>query len=265
MRSERPLFGRLVIGLVVLFQTLPVIAVALNGVATEWQGTVLPAGITMRWVDQMIADPRFLSSIEHSLVISIATMVLSATITIPAVLVAHCYLPRLDRWLAALVVVPYAVPSIVLAVGLLRLYAGNYGVVLTGTPWILVFGYVPLAACLYYVPMKNNLEALPVVEILEAGRVSGVSDAAVLLRVILPSILPAIVVGLVMSFALAVSEFVYANLLVGGFYPTMQILMGVLNSGSGHLLSVLIAAYFITVWAATSLLAKFTGRHSEPV
>ena len=63
-----------------------------------------------------------------------------------------------------------------------------------------------------------------------------------------------------MNFALAISEFVYANLLVGGFFPTLQILMNVLSSGSGHLLSVLIAAYFIIVWAATSLLLTVTSR-----
>ena len=96
----------------------------------------------------------------------------------PAVLAAHCYLPTLDRWLAALVIVPYAVPGIVLAVGLLRLYAGNYGIVLTGTPWILIFGYVPLGASFFYVPIKNNLRASPVQRDLEAGRILGASDFA---------------------------------------------------------------------------------------
>ena len=262
--DEKPsMVGRTVIGMVVLLQVLPVLAVALNGVATDWAGSLLPEGLTLHWVKTMAADPRFLQSVEHSLIISIATLVLSAVVTIPAVLVAHCYLPALDRWLAALVIVPYAVPSIVLAVGLLRLYAGNYGVVMTGTPWILVFGYVPLGASFYYVPMKSNLRGLPVTEILEAGRVAGIGDVTILRRVILPSIMPALVVGFVMNFALAISEFVYANLLVGGFYPTIQILMNVLNSGSGHLLSVLIAAYFILVWAATSILLAVTSRRRE--
>jgi putative spermidine/putrescine transport system permease protein len=258
--ERRSVLDRLVIGVVVILQVLPVLAVSLNGIAVEWSGSVLPEGLTMRWIDQMVADPRFFESIEHSLVISIATLALSAVVAIPAVLVAHCYLPVLDRWLAALVVLPYAVPSIVLAVGLLRLYAGNYGVVLTGTPWILIFGYVPLGASFYYVPMKSNLRGLPVTEILEAGRVAGIGDATILRRVILPSVAPALVVGFVMNFALAISEFVYANLLVGGFYPTLQILMNVLDSGSGHLLSVLIAAYFIIVWAATSILIAVTSR-----
>ena len=61
--------------------------------------------------------------------------------------------------MAGLVILPYAVPSIVLALGLLRLYSGNYGIVFNGTPWVLIFGYMPLAASLYYIPIKNNLRA----------------------------------------------------------------------------------------------------------
>jgi putative spermidine/putrescine transport system permease protein len=253
----------LLIGLLVVFQTLPVIAVALNGVATQWAGTILPAGYTLEWVRAIAIDPRFVSAVGHSLLVSTATLVLSAAVAIPAVLAAHCYLPSLDRWLAGLVVLPYAVPGVVLAVGLLRLYAGNYGIVLTGTPWILVFGYVPLGASFYYVPMKNSLRALAVQDILDAGRIGGAGDLSILRRVVLPSIAPALVVGLVMNFALAISEFVYANLLVGGVYPTLQILMNVLNSGSGHLLSVLITAYFVIVWFATGVLLASTSRYRE--
>lgn len=259
--AEKPGLGHwIAIGALVFLQAVPVLAVALNGFATDWAGTILPEGYTLKWVDTMLADPRFVTAVEHSLIISVATLVVSAVAAVPATLVAHCYFPTLDRWLSALVILPYAVPGVVLAVGLLRLYAGNYGVVLTGTPWILILAYVPLGASFYYVPMKNNLQGLAVTEILEAGRIVGANDFAILRRIVLPSILPSLLVGLIMNFALAISEFVYANLLVGGFYPTIQILMNVLSSGSGHLLSILITAYFLIVWAATSILLAVTSR-----
>jgi putative spermidine/putrescine transport system permease protein len=252
-----------VVTIVALVQILPVIAVALNAVATDWAGSILPTGYTWRWVEQLLQDPRFTVAIWHSLVVSFGALVIATCVSVPAVLAAHCYLPRLDRWLAALVIIPYAVPGIVLAVGLLRLYAGNYGVVLTGTPWILLLGYVPLGVAFFYVPMKNNLRALPVSEFLEAGRILGASDFAVLRRVVLPCVMPGFIVGVVMNFSLAVSEFVYANLLVGGSYPTLQILMNVLSSGSGHLLSVLITAYFLIVAIATSVLLTVSSRQDR--
>lgn len=166
-------------------------------------------------------------------------------------IVAHCYLPVLDRVLAALVILPYAVPGIVLALGLLRIYSGNYGVILTGTPWVLVFGYIPLGASFYYLPIKNNLRAIPVNDLFEAGRLVGATDLTIIHRIILPSVLPGIFVGLVMNFALVIFEFVYANLLVGGMFPTMQILMNVLRGGSGHMTSAVVAAYFLVVAVAT--------------
>ena len=72
-------------------------------------------------------------------------------------------------------------------------------------------------------------------------------------RIVLPCITQGLIVGLVMNFTLAISDFVYANLLVGGHFPTLQIFMGVLNGGSGRKLSVLITTYFIVIFVVTAI------------
>ena len=77
MDEKSSMVARTVIGTVVLLQVLPVLAVALNGVATDWAGSLLPEGLTLHWIKTMAADPRFLQSVEHSLIISIATLVLT--------------------------------------------------------------------------------------------------------------------------------------------------------------------------------------------
>lgn len=249
--------------LIATFQLLPIVAVILNSLAVDWAGTVLPAGYTTAHIENIIADPRFTQSIVNSLIVGIGSLILTPLICVPAILVAHCYFPSLDRWMAGLVVLPYAVPGIVLALGLLRLYSGNYGIVLNGTPWVLIFGYLPLAAPLYYVPIKNNLRALRLSEIFEAGRLLGASDFVILWRIVLPSIKQGLIIGLVMNFTLAISDFVYANLLVGGHFPTLQIFMGVLNGGSGRKVSVLITAYFVVIFVATAIVVWATSRNSE--
>lgn len=258
MRGRRA--QMVVIGLFVIVQLLPVLSVALNAFATDWSGTVLPEGLTWHWAAQILADPRFTQALGNSLMISFGTMIVSAMVTVPAVLAGHCYLPALDRWLGALVIMPYAVPGIALALGLMRIYSGQYGVQLNGTPWVLIFGYVPLGASFYYLPIKNNLRAVPVQEIIEAGHLVGAGDLAIMRRVILPAIARGLVVGLVMNFALAISEFVYANLLVGGFYPTLQIFMNVLRQGSGRLTSVVVTVYFIVVWILSTLVVAVMAR-----
>jgi putative spermidine/putrescine transport system permease protein len=134
--------------------------------------------------------------------------------------------------------------------------------VLTGTPWVLIFGYIPLAASLYYVPIKANLRALRWADMFEAGRLLGASDFSIMRRVLLPCVAQGVIVGLVMNFTLAISDFVYANLLVGGHFPTLQIFMGVLNGGSGRKVSVLITAYFLVIFAATAIVIRVTSRRS---
>ena len=66
-----------------------------------------------------------------------------------------------------------------------------------------------------------------------------------------------------MNFALAISEFVYANLLVGGFHPTLQVFMNVLREGSGRLTSVVVTVYFVVVWIlSTAVVAVMAKREA---
>lgn len=251
------------IGLLVFLQLLPIVAVFLNSVAVDWAGTILPDGYTLDHIRNITSDPRFIQSIVNSLIVAIGSLVITPLVCVPAILVAHCYFPMLDKWMAGLVILPYAVPGIVLALGLLRLYSGNYSVVLNGTPWVLIFGYMPLAAPLYYVPIKSNLRALRVTDLFEAGRLLGASDLAIMWRIVLPCVKQGLIIGLVMNFTLAISDFVYANLLVGGHFPTLQIFMGVLNGGSGRKLSVLITTYFIVIFVVTAIVVWVSSRRSD--
>ncbi len=251
------------IGFYLALQLLPMLAVSLNAFATDWAGTILPVSLTSNYVAQIFTDPRFDDALVNSLVIATGAMLVSALVTVPAVIAGHCYLPSLDRWLGALVIIPYAVPGIVLALGLLRIYSGQYGIQLNGTPFVLIFGYVPLGASFYYVPIKNNLRAIAVSEIIEAGRLVGAGDLTIMGCVILPSVTRGIVVGLVMNFTLAISEFVYANLLVGGHYPTLQVFMNVLREGSGRLTSVVVMVYFIVVWLLSSAIIAALMQRKE--
>jgi putative spermidine/putrescine transport system permease protein len=248
------------ITLVGILQMLPIVAVALNGFAVDWAGTILPDGYTLKHAQTMLGDPRFIAAVENSLIVAFGSIILTPLVVVPAILVAHCYFPKLDKWMAGLVILPYAVPGIVLALGLLRLYSGNYGIVLNGTPWVLIFGYMPLAASLYYLPIKSNLRALRVSDMFEAGRLLGASDFTIIRNVVLPCVVQGLIIGLVMNFTLAISDFVYANLLVGGHFPTLQIYMGVINGGSGRNFSFVITGYFLVVLIATAIVVWATSR-----
>ncbi len=243
---------RLLIGTVSLLLLLPVAAVGVSALATDWYSGLVPSGLTLRWFAQVLAEPAFQSALARSLFIAAGSVVLQLLVTVPAILAAHCYLPWLDRWMERLMVLPYALPQVVLVVGLLGIYA-NDPVVLIGTPWILLLGYLPLAFPLLYLPLKNNLRALDVHELLDAGHLVGAGDLVIARRVILPCVGPGLTVGLSMVFALSFAEFVFANMLVGGNFQTLAIYLFGQRQKVGQVTAVIVVIYFAAMWLSTLL------------
>ncbi len=241
---------RALIGVVSLLLLLPVLAVAVSALATEWYSGLVPSGLTLRWFADVLANPAFQSALARSLFIAAGSVVLQLLVTVPAILAAHCYLPWLDRWMERLMVLPYALPQVVLVVGLLGIYA-NDPLVLIGTPWILLLGYLPLAFPLLYLPLKNNLRALQVHELLDAGHLVGAGDLVIARRVILPCVAPGLAVGLSMVFALSFAEFVFANMLVGGNFQTLAIYLFGQRQKIGQVTAVIVVIYFAAMWLST--------------
>ncbi len=241
---------RALIGVVSLLLLLPVLAVAVSALATDWYSGLVPSGLTLRWFATVLGNTAFQSALARSLFIAIGSVVLQVLITVPAILVAHCYLPWLDRWMERLMVLPYALPQVVLVVGLLGIYA-NDPLVLIGTPWILLLGYLPLAFPLLYLPLKNNLRALQVHELLDAGHLVGAGDLVIARRVILPCVAPGLAVGLSMVFALSFAEFVFANMLVGGNFQTLAVYLFGQRQKIGQVTAVIVVIYFAAMWLST--------------
>ena len=252
MAERGAVADRTLIGGVSLLLLLPVAAVVVAALATDWYSGLVPSGLTLRWFAAVLAEPAFQSALGRSLFVAFGSVVLQAVVTVPAILVAHCHLPLLDRWMERLMVVPYALPQVVLVVGLLGIYAQD-PLVLIGTPWILLLGYLPLAFPLLYLPLKNNLRALPVQDLLDAGHLVGAGDLVIAVRVILPCVLPGLAVGLSMVFALSFAEFVFANMLVGGNYQTLAIYLFGQRQKVGQVTAVIVVIYFAAMWLSTVL------------
>ena len=245
-------FDRTLIGFVSALLLLPVAAVLVSALSTDWYSGLVPSGFTLDWFRRVLGEPAFQAALLRSLAISAGSVALQLVVTVPAVLVAHCYLPWLDRWMERLVILPYALPQVVLVVGLLGIYASD-PVVLIGTPWILLGAYLPLAFPLLYLPLKNNLRALDVHELLDAGHLVGAGDLVVAAKVILPCCMPGLVVGLSMVFALTFGEFVFANMLVGGNFQTLAIYLFGQRQKVGQVTAVIVVMYFAAMWLTTAV------------
>lgn len=147
-------------------------------------------------------------------------------------------------------------PPVVSSVGLLQIYAGE-PFVIVGTPWILVGTYFTITVPFMYRALANGLEGINLKDLIDAAHLLGASTFSAFMRCILPNLNRALLASLFLSFSFLMGEFVFANILVGTRYETLQIYLYTKRMTSGHLNAAIVATYFfltlILTWAAMYL------------
>lgn len=250
-RSER-VYHRFVVGTLLFVLVLPLAATLVYAFATQWGATILPEGFTLKWMKSLWMDPRFLTALWHSLLICGASLLLSLVLILPAMFVIAYQFPRLDAVMNVLILLPFAVPPIVSSVGLLQLYSSE-PLMLTGTPWILIGCYFTIALPFIYRAITNNLQAINLRELMDAAHLLGASTWQAAWWVVLPNLRKGAFIAVLLSFSFLIGEFVFANLLVGSRYETLQVYLFNMRNGSGHFTSALVISYFFVVLVVTWL------------
>ena len=124
------------------------------------------------------------------------------------------YFPKLKGIMEVLIILPFAVPPVVSSVGLLQMFAGD-PLPIVGTPWILIGTYFTITVPFMYRALSASL---------------------------------------FISFSFLMGEFVFANMLVGTRYETLQVYLYTKRMTSGHLNAAIVSTYFfltlIMTWAA---------------
>lgn len=243
---------------VTLYLGLPVLATLLFSIAGRWDSTVLPESYTFRWYVKMLTEPSVISAIGRSFLVSGATVILSLLVITPATFIAHQYVPGFQPIMRFTAVLPFALPGVILAVGLIQLYSSGF-LPIAGTFWILLFSYV--IVCLPYVhnSITNSLDAIDARTLVEAAQSLGANRVLAFTKIVLPNIKPGLVSASLLVFAVSLGEFVLANMLVGGKYQTLQLILERMVHLDGHMASAIVVLYFILV-ATSSLLLILVAR-----
>lgn len=243
------LYHQVVVWLLFIILLLPLAGTLLYSLATQWS-TLLPSGLTVKWYMALWNDPRFLQAFGHSLLICIGALALAVVLIVPLLFVVHYYFPRLDGLMNILILLPFAVPPVVSSVGLLQLY-GDGPLAMVGTPWILMGCYFTVALPFMYRAISNNLQALNLRDLMDAAQLLGATPWQAAWRVVLPNLRKGLLVALLLSFSFLFGEFVFANLLVGTRYETLQVYLNNMRNSSGHFNSALVISYFFFVLVVT--------------
>ncbi|RYM75935.1 ABC transporter permease [Serratia liquefaciens] len=245
-------YHRVVSGLLLLILLLPLAATLIYALATQWGATILPDGFTLKWLVALWSDPRFLLALWHSLLICFGTLVLAVVVILPTMFVIAYYFPKLDTVMNVLILLPFTVPPVVSAVGLMQLFAAD-PLPLLGTPWILIGCYFSITLPFIYRVISNNMQAINLRDLMDAAHLLGASTWQAALLVVLPNLRKGGMIAVLLSFSFLIGEFVFANLLVGSQYETLQVYLYNMRNGSGHFTSALVISYFAVVLIVTWL------------
>ena len=200
----------------------------------------------------ILKDPQFHATFRLSALLALETIVISLALVIPAAFWVNLRAPGLRGLLGGLSVLAFVVPPIVLVGGLSSLFRGPEWFV--GTPQFLVAGYVVLALPYTYRTLDTGLRALDLQTLSEAAQSLGAGWGTLLWRIILPNISSAVLGAALLTFAIVLGEFTFANVLLFNTFAVYINYIGQTQSTPAAALSLL--SLGIT-WVAMLAMLRF--------
>ena len=229
------------------YMLIPLVGVFLFSIATTWFDTVLPVGYTLEHVVETINDPLFVPTVGRSLIASVFTIIVSVILMTPVMFLLHVAAPRLRPIVEFLSLLPFALPTIVLALSLIRTYSSP-PLVLSGTPALLILSYVVTGLPFMYRGLDNSLRAIDTKGLSEASATLGGSRWMTLRRVILPNISTGLAAGALLVFAVSFGEFTLSSFIVGDAWKTSGVWTVAIWDDQPHKTTVMVVIGFAISW-----------------
>ncbi|MBU3826052.1 MAG: ABC transporter permease [Candidatus Anaerobiospirillum merdipullorum] len=258
MQNTKPIH-KIIVAVIIFIMVLPIVATFLYSIATKWGATILPDGLTLQWYIQLVTDPRFLASFFRSLFVCTAAMLLSIVLMVPMIFMVFYTFPKLKKFFNFVVILPFAVPPVVSSVGLIQLYSDGI-LPISGTFWILIFTYFTMVIPFIYRSLANSFTAIALHDLMDAARLLGASTAQAFFLTVLPNLKKGLLSAVFISFSILFGEFVFANILVGTRYETIQIYLFNTRQISGHFTSALVMFYFAFIFVFTFIANRIGKR-----
>ena len=248
-----------IIGLAVLYLTLPLLSTVMFSVATVWSRTIFPEGYTLRWYRESLSDPQILRGVQRSLTATAGALAVALSLVTPALLWIHLRAPKYKRWLEFLAIVPWALPGVVLALAMIRTYIGPYNV---SRPMILVLVYALVSLPFVFRTIDASLSAVDLRTLTEAAQTLGAGWPTIGRRVILPNIMSGLLSAALLVAALASGEYVLARLLGGTGWKTFALYQAEAQFTDGRVAAALAVVGFLFTWAISMGLILLSARRS---
>ncbi|MFI4982177.1 MAG: ABC transporter permease, partial [Nevskiales bacterium] len=184
------------------FVLLPIGIIMLSSLTDDSYMHFPPATIGLRWYRTALADATFVASIVYSAEIALVVAVLAGVLGVVSALTLMRHEFRGRALAVNLIMMPLALPHIVIAIALLQFFAA---IAVPAAPYGLVAGHV-----LITVPFVLRLTMTSLADfnrqLEQASYVLGASSWQTMRLVTLPLIAPGMVAGVVFAFLLSFDE-----------------------------------------------------------
>jgi putative spermidine/putrescine transport system permease protein len=219
------------------------------------------SSFSMNGVTTIFGDPDFFNTLLLSLELAVASTLFTVLLVTPTAYWVQLRLPQARPLMDILALVPFTVPAIVMAFGLIEVYSASTPLInilslglvpllsntvnIVNTPPLLVCAYVIIALPFVYRPIDNNLRAINTRVLTEAASSLGCGWWRTFLTIILPNIWPGVISAALLTFSTAMGEFTLASLF--GLY-TFPIYLNVTGQNDAHKAAALtILSFLITL------------------
>jgi putative spermidine/putrescine transport system permease protein len=178
---------------------------------------------------QVFADPSFLGGLAYSFTAGVLTVVISLLIIVPTAYWVRLRVPRLRPVVEFVTLMPFVIPPVVLAFGLIRIYSVG-PIRLAGSDMglnvMLVGAYVVLSFPYMYRAVDTGLAAIDVRTLTEAAQSLGSGWVRILFRVIFPNLRTSLLSGAFLTLAIVIGEYTIAQVLArnDAFAPYLSLL-----------------------------------------
>jgi putative spermidine/putrescine transport system permease protein len=202
----------------------------------------------------LLARPELGASVLLSVELAIATVGLLLVLLLPALIFMHLYAPKLRPLFEFISILPFVVPAIALVAGLSALFTGPDWLI--GSPFYLVIPYFFLALPYAYRALDVGLQALDLRTLTEAGQSLGAGMGQIIRLVVLPNLRPALIGSTLLTLAVVMGEFTFANVLL---FRTFGVFIEEVGAHEATQAAALSMASFLITWGAM-LGVLLTGR-----
>ena len=206
--------------IVAVFLLIPLVVTVVYAFSARWVH-ILPEGFTLHYIAATLTNQKFLLGIGRGLLISFVPVVITNVSVLLALYVVIVYLPRLEKAVQLLCLIPTTLNGIILATSVLGTYAGT-NTFLANRIVMLSFIYCVFIMPMTYQGLRNSLYAVNTRGLLEAAEMLGAQRFHSFLTIVVPAILPGLCNSALMCLSGLFGDFAIIKIIASSQFETAQ-------------------------------------------